>query len=115
MKDIKLTAGHDLDVSTLDLVLIDDADRVRQQLLIKLLLWTGEWFLDTEFGTPYMQDILGKQLTLYGALAAIRKSIIEVDDVLQITSFSHTFSNQTRKLSVKFEVSTPYGNVSVST
>jgi len=115
MQDFKLTTDHDLDVTTLDLALIDEAARVRQQLLIKLRLWTGEWFLDTEFGTPYLQEILGKQLTLYGALAALRKSIMEVDDVLQITTFTHKFDNFSRKLSVSFEVSTPYGQVSAST
>lgn len=102
-------------MTTLDLALIDKAARVRQQLLIKLQLWTGEWFLDTEFGTPYFQDILGKQLTLFGALAAIKKSIMEVENVLEITSFKHSFDNQTRKLSVTFEVSTPYGRVSTTT
>lgn len=102
-------------MTTLDLALIDKSERVRQQLRIKLQLWTGEWFLDTEFGTPYLQDILGKQLTLFGALAAIKTSIMEVTDVLEITSFKHQFNNQTRRLSVTFEVTTPYGRVSAST
>lgn len=114
MLDIALTTFHDIDTSSLDLKLVDKAEQVRQQLLIKLKLWRGEWFLDTEFGTPYLQQILGKQLTLSGALAALRKSILEVEGVRQILSFSYTFSNATRKLTVNFTADTPYGIVEVT-
>jgi len=114
MLDIALTTSHDLDTSTLDLKLVDKAEQVRQQLLIKLKLWRGEWFLDTEFGTPYLQQILGKQLTLSVALAALRKSILEVEGVRQIISFEYSFSNSTRKLSVDFTADTPYGIVEVT-
>lgn len=115
MLDIALSSNHDLDTSSLDLKLVDKAEQVRQQLLIKLKLWRGEWFLDTEFGTPYLQQILGKQLTLSGALAALRKSILEVAGVRQILSFSYKFNNSTRKLEVEFTADTPYGIVEVNT
>jgi hypothetical protein len=113
MIDIALNSDGDLDTSTLDLKLIDGAERVRQQLEIKLQLWQGEWFLDTEFGTPYLQSILGKQLTLSGALAAIRKSILEVDGVRSILEFAYTYSNASRTLSLTFTADTPYGLVEV--
>jgi len=114
MLDIKLNNQHDLDTSTLDFVLLTNDDRIRQHLLIKLKLWRGEWFLDTEFGTPYLQQILGKQLTLSGALAALRKSILEVDGVNQILEFNYNFSNHTRLLTVNFTVKTRYGQIEVS-
>ena len=87
---------------------------MRQQLLIKLKLWRGEWFLDTEFGTPYLQSILGKQLTLSGALAALKQSILEVSGVQRIVAFTYTFSNSTRKLTVTFTAETPFGIVEVT-
>lgn len=114
MLDIQLNNSHDVETSSLDLALVDQAEQVRQQLLIKLKLWTGEWFLDTEFGTPYLQQILGKQLTLSGSLTAIRKSILEVSGVRQILAFDYTFSNSTRKLTVDFTVDTPFGIVEVT-
>lgn len=114
MLDLALTTSHDLDTSSLDLQLVGGAEQVRQQLLIKLKLWKGEWFLDTEFGTPYLQEILGKQLTLSGALAAVRASILEVEGVRQILLFDYSFSNSTRRLSIDFAVETPYGIVEVS-
>jgi hypothetical protein len=114
MLDIALTTSHDLDTSSLDLKLVDAAEQVRQQLLIKLKLWRGEWFLDTDFGTPYLQSILGKQLTLSGAVAALRKSILEVEGVRQIVALTYNFSRETRTLQVEFEVDTPYGIVEVT-
>ena len=114
MLDLALTDSHDLDTSTLDLRLVSAAEQVRQQLIIKLRLWQGEWFLDTEFGTPYLQQILGKQLTLSGALAALRKSILEVSGVRQIISFSHAFDNRTRLLQVELTADTAHGIVEVT-
>lgn len=114
MLDIALNSDHDLDVKGIDLWLVDGAEQVRQQLLIKLKLWVGEWFLDTEFGTPYLQSILGKQLTLSGAVAAIKKSILEVEGVLTIQEFTYDFSSSARKLTVDFSVNTAFGVVEVS-
>jgi hypothetical protein len=113
MIDLALNSDYDLDTSGLDLKLIGSAEQVRQQLQIKLKLWRGEWFLDTEFGTPYLQQILGKQLTLSGALAAVRKSIMEVDGVRSIIDFNYSFSNTTRTLSLTFTADTPFGIVEV--
>lgn len=90
---------------------VDGAERVRQQLEFRLSLWRGEWFLDGEFGTPYRQNILGKYLTLNAAISAIRKQILSVEGVSSITNFDYTFDKRQRKLSVDFEVTTPYGIV----
>lgn len=110
MDDLQLDPfTHDLLVERLDLSVVKGADRVRQNLLIKLRLWQGEWFLDQEFGTPYFQEILGKQITLNGALAALKKSILEVSDVEDITLFKYDFSRALRRLVVDFEVNTPFG------
>lgn len=114
MRDIALTADHDLDVSAGDLSLLDGAAQVAQQIRIKLKLWRGEWFLDTDFGTPYLQAILGKQLTLSGAIAALRKSILEVSGVRKIEAFTYKFDSRARSLSVTFTAETPFGLVEVA-
>jgi len=115
MNDLMLdTVTHDLSIVGLDLAVVRGADRVRQNVLIKLRLWVGEYFLDTEFGTPYIDQILGKQVSLGGAVAALKKSILEVNDVASITSFSYEFSRQTRSLTVDFVCSTPYGLIRVT-
>jgi len=114
MGDLELDSAHDLNIKNLDFNILDKAESIRQQLLIKLKLWKGEWFLDTDFGTPYIQEILGKQLTLSGAIAAIRKSILEVGGVRQILSFSYSFNNSNRKLSIQFSADTEYGLLEVT-
>ena len=114
MNDLALdTITHDLLITGLDLSVIKGADRVRQQVLVKLRLWQGEWFLDTEFGTPYIDQILGKRVSLAGAVAALKKSILEVNAVDRITSFKYSFNRSARALSVDFECSTPYGLIRV--
>lgn len=101
--------GNDLAIVNNTITMIDGAERVRQHLQIKLKLWAGEWFMDTEFGTPYLTDILGKQISLGASVAALKKSILGVDGVQTITRFDYQFNRSTRSLSVDFDVLTPYG------
>ena len=110
MNDIALNPlTGDLDLIGLNLFVIKGADAVRQQIDMKLSLWTGAWFLDTEFGTPYLESILGKRVTLNGAVAALKIAITEIQDVSQITKFGYSFDRKARKLNVEFECQTPYG------
>lgn len=115
MNDIALdpTTG-DLAMNGLDLFVIQGADSVRQQLDLKLSLWTGDWFLDTEFGTPYLESVLGKRVTLNAAVAALKTSILEVSEVSQITRFDHGFDRKLRVFQVNFECSTTYGLIRVA-
>lgn len=106
---------HDLAVIGIDLHIVTGAERVKQQLLVKLRLWVGEWFLDTEFGTPYLELVLGKQITLAGAVAALKESIMAVDSVQSITTFNYNFDRQQRKLTIDFEANTPFGLIRVKT
>lgn len=105
----------DLAIYGLNLSIVSGAERVRQQLYVKLKLFTNEWFFDTEFGTPYLDGILGKQITLNGAVAALKTSILEVNDVDSITRFEYTFNRQSRSLDVDFDCSTPFGIIRITT
>ena len=101
----------DLAIDNFELSIVKGADRVRQNLSIKLNLWRGEWFMDTEYGTPYLDGVLGKQITLNGAIAALKTSIMEVADVDRITRLQYSFDRRNRKLNVDFDCSTPFGIV----
>lgn len=110
MNDLELDPNTgDLKISNQGAGIVMGAARVRQNLEVKLRLWAGEWFLDTEFGTPYLDGVLGKQVSLNASIASIKKSILEVADVDRITDFSYAFNRATRTLSVSFECHTPYG------
>lgn len=110
MIDIKCQNGKWL-FDNGEIVLIDGAERVRQQLEFRLSLWRGEWFLDPSFGTPYREQILGKALSIDGALAAVKEQILGVEGVNTITDFQYTFERKTRKLTINFECATEYGLV----
>lgn len=116
--DIKIENGRFVLDSTGDFVFVRGAERVRQQLEFNLSLWRGDWFLDTDFGTPYRTDILGKigsnRLTLDAAIASLRKQILSVEGVESILSLTYSYDKTTRKLGVSFDVSTPYGIVKFS-
>lgn len=111
MLDIKVKDGK-LVFAGGDLVLIDGAESVRQQLEFRLSLWRGEWFLNTDFGTPYRDNILGKALTVDGAVAAIRMEIMQVEGVDAITQLDYDYDRKSRKLSINFQCATSYGLVS---
>lgn len=113
MIDFALDASGDLAIVNNTITMIDGAERVRQHLQIKLRLFSSEWFLDTEFGTPYLSDILGKQISLGGSVAALKKSILEVDGVQTITRFDYLFNRSARNLDIDFDVQTPYGNLNI--
>jgi hypothetical protein len=100
---------NDLCIKNNDLCIVEGAERVRQQLFIKLRLWTKTWFLDPEFGTPYMDNVLGKQIGVNTAIAMIKKSILEVEGVQSITRFDYVFDRALRTLKIDFDVYSRYG------
>lgn len=109
MKDFYLSDG-DLDTRTGDLRLVDGIDRVRQQLEIKLGLWREEWFLDLNFGTPYLQRVLIPSVSLTPARDALRVAAMEVADVEDVR-LSLTLNKQHRKLDVRMVVKSTFGQI----
>lgn len=110
MIDFRITDGEVIFTNG-EIAFVDGAERVRQQLEFRLSLWQGEWFLDGDFGTPYLQRVLGKPSSINSALAAIKEQILDVDGVNAITDFSYQFDRPTRTLNIQFTASTEYGLV----
>lgn len=111
MYDLALnTKTNDLVINK-DAILIDNAERVAQQIRIRLNSFLGEWFLNTAYGIPYLEYILIKNPNLTLVRSILRKQIAGVDDVTKIESLTLELDNQTRKLTVDFECDTNYGLV----
>ena len=67
---------------------VNQADSVAQRLSIKLKTFKGEWFINTDTGIPYYQEIFGKVRNKQTIDAIFQKAILEEPDVLEIVEFS---------------------------
>jgi len=85
----------------------DEANGVAQDVMTRLKLWKGQWFLDTDEGTPWIQEILGKHL---GADAVIKKRIVETDGVKSLDDFEAILDPDTRVLTISATITTIFGD-----
>lgn len=88
---------------------VDSPIGVAQAVKTALLLWSGEWFLDTSVGVPYPEGVLGKHSQAQ-ADSVIQQQILSVTGidsstlnptqlVTSIENFSSEIDPQTRKYS----------------
>lgn len=83
---------------------------VGQAILTRLLLWRGEWFMNTGEGTPYLQDILGRNSNYN---MEIKARILETEGVIELTDYASSINN--RNLTVQCTVNTIYGITQINT
>lgn len=86
----------------------DTPEAVGQAVKTRLELWLGEWFLDIDEGTPYMQGVLGKYSKEI-ADRTIQDRVLKTQGVTQITNYASVFDPDTRDLSVQMTIDTIYG------
>lgn len=82
---------------------------VAQRLKIRLLNFQGEWFMDTTYGVPYWQSILGVKTTKSRVDLIFQQQILLEQGVKEIVSFKSTFVN--RNYSLEFTVKVVTGQV----
>lgn len=110
MVDIALHANdHDILIKDEDFLLIDNAERVAQQIKVKLLTFLGEWFLDNTWGVPYLEYILVKQPNQDLIKQILSEQILSVDDVKSLNALELDYQVKVRTLIINYEVSTEYG------
>ena len=83
---------------------------VGQRLKIRLLTFRNEWFLDTEYGVPYWQQILGFKNKKETVDQIFQQEILKENGVKELISFDSTFEN--RVYSLTFQVRVVSGEVS---
>lgn len=101
-----------LNEDTNDLVFLNGAcpvtqkltDVVSQRLKITLYTFLGEWFLDTDIGVPYFQQIFGKVRSKSTVDLIFQRIIANDPDVIEILSFESELSATTRGYSMTFQV-----------
>lgn len=102
-------ATGDLVLRDGDILLIDNAERVAQQILITLRFWLDEWFLDAKDGIPYLEYVLVKSPNLLHIRQIFTEAMEKVDGVKRVEEMNLVFDVKNRSLHVDYEVSTDYG------
>ena len=92
-----------------DLLLIDNAERIGQQIKITLQFWFKEWFLDTTQGIPYLEHICVKNPNLQHIRQIFRNAIMSVDGVDSVTELTLSVNAKERILSVTYTANTSAG------
>lgn len=85
-------------------------ETVGQRLKIRLQTFLGEWFINTVYGVPYWQRLLGiKQTSKAAADLIFQQEILKEEGVKEIVTFESTFVN--RRYSLVFSVRVVTGEV----
>lgn len=100
---------NDIVLKNGDVLLIDNAERIAQQILISLRFWLGEWFLDTRQGVPYLEYILVKNPNEAHIKQVLTDAIKDVDGVDLVTNMDLSLNRIKRALTVEYTVKTSAG------
>lgn len=111
MKYRALSPTGDYQFGRAGIFLQDSPATVAQAIKTRLLLWSGEWFLDLTEGTPYETQILGHG-TQDTRDVAIKSRIVETPGVVELLSYSSSVSG--RSMKVDAQVLTQFGNATIS-
>lgn len=104
--DLKSNPSNDLVIESGDLVLAVDITAVAQRVKARLMTFTGEWFLDLEFGTPHRESILIKNPSLTTVSAVLKREIRKgAGGDAELSDFSLSHNTRLRELTVRFELS----------
>lgn len=108
MKYRKLTDTNDYRFGTFNQFHEDTAEGVVQAVRTRLLLHTGEWFLNTDEGTDYKGSVQG-----FGTAGVrdlmMQERILQTAGVSGITDYSSSLDPRTRSWSMNCTITTIYG------
>jgi len=82
----------------------------RQRVEITLRTFLNEWFYDTTFGTPYFESIFGKNKRNSADLA-IKTTVLNVEGVVQILSYTSLLDKTLRTLTVAMTIKSDSGDI----
>lgn len=95
-----------------DLATVIDSEAVGQHARQKLMTYYREWFLNTEVGVRWLQDIMGKDFDPGLSEAMVKAEILDTDGVVSIEGFSVSFARIRRELVInEITVLTTYDEV----
>jgi hypothetical protein len=84
-----------------NLAVVHGAKAVGQHVRQRLKTYSGEWFLDTTAGVPWLDEIMGGAYDPGVSEAVVKGEILETHGVVEITSFSVQFNLERRDLMIR--------------
>lgn len=102
------------DIVTTGAQFITEQDEIAQTIKTRLRLFLGEYFRDITDGTPWYEQILGRNVNENAREASLRNRIANTPGVIKLLSFSTDFDIDARAYTVICSVQTNYGTVEIS-
>lgn len=102
MLDYQITDG-DLVISGGDIQTVSGRMATRQRLEQKLLLWRGEWFLDTDAGFPWLQSVVGQRPTPQVVRSLVFDLVQSDPSVRSVENLVLNQDNVERRLEISFD------------
>lgn len=110
-----LDSNNDIIITGTSFQLVEGASEVLQHVRTRLLFYYGEWFLDTEAGIPYLNEVFTKPTDLAKIESIFKASILSTEGIESLTEFSMEYEGGSqRKLVVSFSAETIYGQITKS-
>jgi len=104
MKNLLLdSTTHDLAIIDNNLVYTSGSEQIKQKLKSRLLMYLGEWFLDTTYGVPYYTQILKKNPDVPNIDNIFKAVISDTTGVVKITEFSSVYDSSNREYRLSFK------------
>jgi hypothetical protein len=91
---------------------VDTPTAVAQSVYTRLLLWQTEWYLDTNDGTPWYQQVLGKPIG-GDPTSAIRNRILGTPYLKRLIDFAAYYDSGNRVFTVGAKIDTVFGVSSI--
>jgi len=112
--DFGLDEESDEYADSTGLAMTGDLPGIRQQVMLRLGFFRGEWFLDEERGVPWYEEILIKNPNLIRIREIFRDAILSVSGIREVTFLDLRFSAYARTLDVNFRASTDLGELGIT-
>jgi len=115
MIDLKLGDDWDLSVDpSQELAVTDTAEEVAQSAGLTLGALYGEYFIDGEFGTKIITEILTKTPSAARAEREIRRSLSVTEELIGISNVEMVPDNDKKKLTGTMTLNTIHGEIGLS-
>ena len=97
-----------------NLAVASDLEDVRQRVVERLRFHSGQWYLDTQGGVPYRQEIFTRPVSAGLAAALITDQISQVAGVEAVRDVVATINASERRLTYRATVNTPFGEMQIN-